>query len=95
MFGRAAVCDYGTPCTFLLPPFLLPVDVSKICWMSCKQCRRCLRRLILVYTVCSGLSVTILSFITVTSEPFPLIQEEQLSVFGERMCTKLVNRLED
>ena len=25
----------------------------------------------------------------------PLIQEGQLSVFGERMCTILVNRLED
>ena len=25
----------------------------------------------------------------------PLIQDEQLSVFGERMCTILVNRLED
>ena len=25
----------------------------------------------------------------------PLIQEEQLSVSGERMCTILVNRLED
>ena len=25
----------------------------------------------------------------------PLIQEGQLSVFGERMCTVLVNRLED
>ena len=27
--------------------------------------------------------------------PFPLIQEGQLSVSGERMCTILVNRLED
>ena len=26
---------------------------------------------------------------------FPLIQEGQLSVSGERMCTILVNRLED
>ena len=26
---------------------------------------------------------------------FPLIQEGQFSVSGERMCTKLVNRLED
>ena len=26
---------------------------------------------------------------------FPLIQEGQLSVSGERMCTVLVNRLED
>ena len=26
---------------------------------------------------------------------FTLIQERQLSVSGERMCTKLVNRLED
>ena len=25
----------------------------------------------------------------------PLIQEGQLSVYGERMCTVLVNRLED
>ena len=32
-----------------------------------------------------------------TSTPFslPLIQEGQLSVSGERMCTILVNRLED
>ena len=27
--------------------------------------------------------------------PFPLIQEGQLSVSGERMCTILVNRIED
>ena len=27
--------------------------------------------------------------------PLPLIQEGQLSVSGERMCTILVNRLED
>ena len=27
--------------------------------------------------------------------PLPLIQEGQLSVSGERMCTVLVNRLED
>ena len=27
--------------------------------------------------------------------PSPLIQEGQLSVSGERMCTVLVNRLED
>ena len=26
---------------------------------------------------------------------FPLIQERQLLVFGDRMCTILVNRLED
>ena len=36
---------------------------------------------------CSCLSTVILSL--------PLIQEGQLSVSGERMCTILVNRLED
>ena len=42
------------------------------------------------------------SFIEIDHEIFstvilslPLIQEEQLSVSGERMCTILVNRLED
>ena len=34
----------------------------------------------------------ILSTVTLS---LPLIQEEQLSVSGERMCTVLVNRLED
>ena len=33
-------------------------------------------------------------FSTVTLS-FPLIQEVQLSVSGERMCTILINRLED
>ena len=42
------------------------------------------------------------SFVEIDHEIFstvilslPLIQEEQLSVSGERMCTILVNRLED
>ena len=42
------------------------------------------------------------SFVEIDHEIFsmvilslPLIQEGQLSVFGERMCTILVNRLED
>ena len=42
------------------------------------------------------------SFVEIDREVFstvilslPLIQEGQLSVSGERMCTKLVNRLED
>ena len=42
------------------------------------------------------------SFVEIDHETFstvilslPLIQEEQLSVSGERMCTILVNRLED
>ena len=42
------------------------------------------------------------SFVKIDHEIFstvilslPLIQEEQLSVSGERMCTILVNRLED
>ena len=44
----------------------------------------------------------ILSFVEIDHEIFstvilslPLIQEGQLSVSGERMCTILVNRLED
>ena len=42
------------------------------------------------------------SFVEIAHEIFstvilslPLVQEGQLSVFGERMCTILVNRLED
>ena len=36
------------------------------------------------------------SFVEIDHEIFsPLIQEGQLSVSGERMCTILVNRLED
>ena len=42
------------------------------------------------------------SFVEIDREIFstvirslPLIQEGQLSVSGERMCTRLVNRLED
>ena len=47
-------------------------------------------------------TVFILSFVEIDHEIFstvilslPLIQEGQLSVSGERMCTMLVNRLED
>ena len=47
-------------------------------------------------------SAVILSFVEIDHEIFstvilslPLIQEGQLSVSGERMCTILVNRLED
>ena len=35
------------------------------------------------------------SFVEIDHEIFPLIQEVQLSVSDERMCTILVNRLED
>ena len=45
---------------------------------------------------------SILSFVEIDHEIFstvilslPLIQEGQLSVSGERMCTILVNRIED
>ena len=37
----------------------------------------------------------IMKYFLPSFSPFVLIQEEQLSVSGERMCTILVNRLED
>ena len=58
-----------------------------------------LQHLIWVCTVFKGLSVPILKVVMVSSNlsilSLPLIQEGQLSVSGERMCTILVNRLED
>ena len=41
------------------------------------------------------LYLNILRYISMVILSFPLIQEGQLSVSGERMCTILVNHLED
>ena len=59
---------------------------------------RCLQKPIII--ACG--SERVKAFVEIDHEIFstvilslPLIQEEQLSVSGERMCTILVNRLED
>ena len=71
---------------FLKDMYMMKVILTKVDW---DQTRR-IHRLIRVCTICKKGSFHIDNM-----GYLPLIQEGQLSVTGERMCTILVNRLED